>query len=168
MDEKHYRAVLTGQRSRAAGEYFERIISNSCLHYHEAGLAEIEKTPEPTRQLTKMDRYGRFTACYEKRAQPDYKGTVAGGRSVVFEAKHTDADRIKREAVTQAQEERLERHEKLGAECFVLVSFGFEAFFKVPWAVFRDMKEKYGRKYATPDDLAKYRIKYGGGVLYFL
>lgn len=168
MDGKHYRAVLTGQRSRAAGEQFEAIIEASCLHYRLKRQAEIEKTPEPTRQLGKMDRYGRFTACYEKKAQPDYKGTVTGGSSVVFEAKHTDADRLQQSAVTQEQEKRLDWHMELGAECFVLVSFGFREFFKVPWEVFRSMKEHYGRKYIKPEDVQEYRIKYMGGILHFL
>lgn len=168
MDEKHYRAMLTGQRSRAAGEQLENIIEASCLHYRLKRLAEIEKTPEPSKQLTKMDRYGRFTACYEKRAQPDYKGTLAGGRSVVFEAKHTDADRLQQSAVTQEQEKRLNWHMELGAECFVLVSFGFREFFKVPWEVFRTMKEHYGRKYIKPGDVQEYKIQYLGGVLRLL
>lgn len=167
-DERHYRAVLNGMRSRAAGEQLERMIEASCLHYRLKGIAEIEKTPEPSRQLTKMDRYGRFTACYEKRAQPDYKGTIAGGRSVVFEAKHTDADRLQQSAVTEEQEKRLNWHAKLGAECFVLVSFGFRQFFTVPWEVFRTMKERYGRKYIKPEDIQQYRVEYTGGVIRFL
>ena len=167
-DERHYRAVLNGMRSRAAGEQLERMIEASCLHYRLKGIAEIEKTPEPSRQLTKMDRYGRFTACYEKRAQPDYKGTIAGGRSVVFEAKHTDADRLQQSAVTEEQEKRLNWHAKLGAECFVLVSFGFRQFFAVPWEVFRTMKERYGRKYIKPEDIQQYRVEYTGGVIRFL
>lgn len=168
MDERKYRAMLTGSRSRAAGEELERIIGASCLHYRLNGQAEIEKTPEPARQLTKMDRYGRFTACYEKKAQPDYKGTLAGGRSVVFEAKHTDADRLQQSAVTEEQEKRLNWHMGLGAECFILVSFGFRQFFKVPWEVFRTMKEHYGRKYIKPEDVQEYLVKYLGGVLHFL
>ena len=56
----------------------------------------------------------------------------------------------------------------LGAECFVMVSFGFERFFKIPWTVFRDMKEHYGRKYITPEDVQEYKVRYIGGVLQFL
>ena len=52
--------------------------------------------------------------------QPDYKGTLRNGFSIVFEAKHTDTDRIKRAVITDEQEKRLDKHLALGAECFVL------------------------------------------------
>lgn len=168
MDERHYRAVLTGQRNRAAGEEWERILEASCQHYRLKGEAEIEKTPEPMKQLGPKNGQGKFTACYTKKAQPDYKGTLKGGRSVVFEAKHTDTDRLQQSAVTPDQERRLDRHTALGAECFVMVSFGFREFFKVPWATFRAMKERYGRKYITTEDVQEYRVRYIGGVLHFL
>lgn len=168
MDERHYRAVLTGRRSRAAGEQLERMLEASCQHYRTRGEAEIEKTPEPMKQLGPKDRKGHFSACYTKRAQPDYKGTLKNGRSVVFEAKHTDGDRLQQSVVTPDQEKRLDSHMALGAECFVMVSFGFQEFFKVPWEVFRTMKEHYGRKYITPEDVQEYKVRYIGGVLRFL
>lgn len=161
-------AVLIGRRSRAEGQQFEATIEASCEYYRLRGLAEIEKTPEPTKQLGPKGPDGHFTACYSKKAQPDYKGTLAGGRSVVFEAKHTDKDRLLQSAVTDEQEKRLDRHAALGAECFVLVSFSFRQFFKVPWAVFRRMKDYYGRKYITPADVQEYKVEYMGGVLRFL
>ena len=49
-----------------------------------------------------------------------------------------------------------------------MVSFGFREFFKVPWAIFRAMKEHYGRKYIKPEDVQEYKVKYIGGVLRFL
>ena len=120
------------------------------------------------KQLGPKDRQGKFTACYTKKAQPDYKGTLKGGRSVVFEAKHTSGDRLEQSVVTDDQRKRLDRHMALGAECFVMVSFGFREFFKVPWAIFRAMKEHYGRKYIKPEDVQEYKVKYIGGVLRFL
>lgn len=164
---KHYRAVMNGLRSKVAGEYWERMIEAACNHYRNEGQAEILKTPEPMRPIKPLGQ-GKFVAYYEKMAQPDYKGTVAGGRAVVFEAKHTDSDRLQRSVVSSEQEKQLDRHEALGADCFVLVSFRFEEYFKIPWAVFRDMKEHFGRKYITPADLKEYEVKYIGGVLEFL
>lgn len=111
---------------------------------------------------------GKFIANYVKMAQPDYKGTLAGGRAVVFEAKHTDSDRLQQSVISSEQEKQLDRHAKLGAECFVLVSFGFEQYFKIPWEVFRDMKANFGRKYIKPEDVQQYKVKYIGGVLQFL
>ena len=170
MDEaaKHYRAIATGRRNKVAGEYWEKMIEATCRYYSDRGIAEIEKTPEPMRPLGRPDSKGRFPACFTKQAQPDYKGTLAGGQAVVFEAKHTDTGRMERKVITGEQEQQLDRHEKLGATCFVMVSFDFQRYFRVPWNVFRDMKERFGRKYVTPEDLREYEVSYRGGVLQFL
>lgn len=165
---KHYRAVAAGKRSRAAGGFFEELIEDSCEYYSLMRKAEITKTPEPMKPIGPKNAKGQFLACYTKQAQPDYKGTLAGGRAVVFEAKYTDGFRMSRNVISQEQERQLERHEALGAECFVMVAFGFQRFFKVPWAIFRDMKEHYGRKYITPEDLQEYKVDYIDGVIHFL
>ncbi|WP_195614495.1 Holliday junction resolvase RecU [Intestinimonas butyriciproducens] len=73
-----------------------------------------------------------------------------------FEAKHTDSDRIKQSAVTNEQAAVLDVKEALGALCFVLVSFGFREFYRVPWAVWRDMRAHFGHKYMTPEEGAAY------------
>lgn len=167
MDERQYRAVMTGKRNKVAGEHWEQMLEASCRHYRLHGVAEITKTPEPMRPIKSIGQ-GKFIAHYEKMAQPDYKGTLAGGKAVVFEAKHTDSDRMLRSVISSEQEKQLDRHAALGAECFVMVSFGFQEFFKIPWEVFRDMKEHYGRKYIKPEDVKEYAVRYIGGVLRFL
>lgn len=83
-----------GLQSKRAGEHFENMITASLNWYCDKGVAFVEKTPEPMKPLRKPDRQGRFLACYTKAGQPDFKGTLAGGRAVVFEAKHTDSDKI--------------------------------------------------------------------------
>ena len=55
-------------------------------------------------------------------ADPGYGGTLKGGRSIYFEAKHTDDERIEQRRLTQEQQDDLEAHHKLGAIAFVLVS----------------------------------------------
>ena len=165
---QHYRAVAVGKRSKVAGEFFEELIETACQYYREKGTAEISKTPEPMRQIGPRNKKGQFLACYTKQAQPDYKGTLDGGRAVVFEAKHTDSERMSRDAISPEQEKQLNSHKALGAWCFVMVSFGFRRYFRVPWTVFRDMKLYYGRKYITPEDVKEYEVKYSGGVLRFL
>ncbi len=168
MDVKQYKAVIAGRRSRAAGEMWENMIEAACKHYRYTGEAEITKTPEPMKPLARPNSRGQFLACYTKQAQPDYKGTRKGGQAVVFEAKHTDGDRLLQSVVSEEQEKQLNRHEALGADCFVLVSFGFQQFYKIPWETFRNMKERYGRKYITPEDIEEYKVRYLGGVLRFL
>lgn len=168
MDAQHYKAAVAGRRSRFAGNCWEKMIEESCKHYRLYGLAEIDKTPEPMKPLGRPNPKGQFMACYTKQAQPDYKGALKGGRAIVFEAKHTDGDRLQQSVVSEEQERQLDRYAALGAECFVMVSFGFQQFFKIPWETFRNMKETYGRKYITPEDVQEYRIRYIGGVLRFL
>lgn len=154
--------AIRGARNRAAGNYWEQIIEASCVYYKNACIADIAKTPEPMRPLSKANEKGQFLACFVKKAQPDYKGTLKGGRAVVFEAKHTDTDRLLQNVVSEEQKQELESHYQLGALCFVLVSFKLQDYYRVPWNVFRDMKEYFGRKYIKPEDLEQYKIRFVG------
>lgn len=157
-----------GLQSRRSGEQFEDMITASLSWYEDKGVACIEKTPEPMKPLGKPNKKGQFLACFVKAAQPDYKGTLAGGRSVVFEAKHTDTDRIKYDRLTDEQVDRLKLHHALGAVAFVLVSFGLRDFYRVPWEVWRDMKDIFGRKFIKQAELEPYRMQYIAGVLKLL
>lgn len=157
-----------GAQNRAAGEHFEKIIEASLVWYKLNGDAEIEKTPEPMKPLGKPNKKGQFLACYVKAAQPDFKGTLDGGLSVVFEAKHTINDKIDQKVVSKDQGDRLERHHKLGAVAFVLVGLGFEDFYRVPWVIWKDMKTIYGHKHMKRAELEPYRVKYTDGVLKLL
>lgn len=157
-----------GAHNRASGLVLEKIISAACSMYHDHGQAVIMKTPEPMRPISKPDAHGRFTACFTKKAQPDFHGTVKGGRSIVIEAKHTDADRIYRRVVSDAQEEILDAHMNMGADCYVLVSIKFKQFFMVPWIAFRDMKMYVDRFYMTPEDMKLYQVPIIDGRLHFL
>lgn len=159
---------LRGLQSKRAGEHFENMISASLRWYEASGIACIEKTPEPTKQLRPPNSKGQFIACYTKVGQPDFKGTLNGGRSVVFEAKHTDDERIKYDRLTKEQIEKLETHHRLGALAFVLVSFGLEGFYRIPWTVWRDMKEHFGRKYILHEEAERFRVQYISGVIRLL
>lgn len=161
---------LRARRTQAAGNMFENILSTSCGYYKDLDISVIEKTPEPMRPIKPYGnrRMGQFIAVYEKQAQPDYKGILCDGTTILFEAKHTDTDRIKRNVVTETQEENFNSYQKMGAHCFVMVSIRFEKFFRVPWNVFSQMKERFGRKYMTEDELEIYRLKMKNGTLLFL
>lgn len=167
MDWDTYKRQLQGARSKRNGKLFEDIVTASCFHYFKRGTALIIKTPEPMKPIKDLGN-GKFIAYYEKAAQPDYKGTFAGGRTVIFDAKHTDADRLRQEAVTPVQTKLLNQHEQFGAVCFILVSFGFAKFYRIPWRTFSQMKEIYGRKYVKPDDLGQYEVVFTGSVIKFL
>ena len=156
MTVEQYRAIYQGKRNRALGLQFENIISEACEHYRSMGLAYIEKTPEPMKVIGALDRKrGIFKAVFEKAAQPDYKGTMKGGRAIAFEAKHTETDRIKQDAVTVDQEEALNTHEAMGALCFVIVCLD-DKYYRVPWEKWKTMKEDCGHKYMNAADLNPY------------
>lgn len=148
---------LGGCKARANGENFEALIERACHRYKNLGAAYIEKTPEPTRPIRAL-KAGQFVTVYTKQAQPDYKGTLKGGRAVVFEAKHTAGTRIEQSRVTPEQTAALNVHQFMGAACFVLVSFNFEAFYRVPWTVWRSMPEAFGKVSANAHDLEPYKI----------
>ncbi|KAF5043773.1 Recombination protein U [anaerobic digester metagenome] len=150
--------------NNAQGHLFESAILAGCNTYREDGRAEINKTPEPFRVLNKGNDgmfMGRFTA----HAQPDFQGTLEDGKSIVFEAKTTTTDRLKRDILTVEQQDALERHLNLGAVAAVCVSVK-DKFFFIPWEIWRDMKKHYGRKYVTAEDIEEYRVKFNGTVLF--
>lgn len=157
-----------GMVNRAQGKLFEDRIDAALAYCQRQGLAVVEKTPEPMRPIKRLSE-GRFVAVFEKPAQPDYKGTLKGGRAVVFEAKHTTTGQMEQSRVTPDQAKRLDQHMEAGALCFVVAGFGSEEVFRVPWKVWRDMKAAFGRKYVTPKDLEEYRVRLGrSGVLLLL
>lgn len=165
---KDPRRQYIGMMSRAAGKNLETIIEEACTYYRDKDIADIEKTPEPMKVIRSLGD-GRFVACFEKAAQPDYKGIMYGGWAVNFEAKETEADRLKQSCVTPDQHERLERAYKYGAYVFVVVSFGLRDFYRIPWDVWRSMKELFGHKYITPQEAEPYRLRFAGpGILMFL
>lgn len=152
------RRQVIGRRSKASGDTFERWITNACEFYLREGWAHIEKTPEPF-HITGKDKNGVVRGYYEKKGQPDYKGILCDGTGIMFEAKHTDSDRIQQNVVTEAQWKSLDIYEKFGAHCYVMVSVGLVKFYRVPWKVWKQMKGLFGHKYMSEQELEAYRLK---------
>lgn len=157
-----------GAQSRVAGGIFESAIEASLRWYELRGEACVEKTPEPMKPLRRPNRQGQFLACYVKAGQPDFKGTLTGGRSVVFEAKHTESEKIEASRLTAEQIEKLRTHHKLGAVAFVLVSFGLRDFYRIPWEVWENMQNIYGHKHMKQTECEPYRVPYVAGVIKLL
>ena len=84
----------------------------------------------------------------------------------MFEAKYTDTARISQSVVSDEQASSLDTQTRLGANTYICVGIQDKAYM-VPWKVFRDMKNLFGHKYATQDDLAIYRVA-NNGVIKFL
>ena len=141
---KDPRRQLIGAVSKALGQQFERDINAAFDHYRRLGVASIEKTPEPF-HMTGRENGGKVVGFYEKKAQPDYAGTLRGGRSVYMEAKFTGSNRMEQSRVSPGQTEYLDEKMRLGAYC-------------IPWSVWRSMKEHYGRKFITENDITQYKI----------
>lgn len=149
---------FAGKKSKAQGDYFEALIEAGCNFYRDRKVADIEKTPEPMRPIKRLEG-GRFVAIFEKQAQPDYKGTLAGGQAVVFEAKSTATDRITQDRVTEDQAERLSRCAKLGGLAFVLCQFASGQVYKLPWSIWENMQGQFGVRYITEETAAPYRCR---------
>ena len=149
---------ITGRRSKASGEMFERWLSQACEFYLAKQLAHIEKTPEPF-HITGKDGDGTVRGYYEKKGQPDYKGILCDGTGIMFEAKHTDSDKINQSVVTDTQWKSLDIYERFGAHCYVMVSIRLEKFYRVPWDAWKRMKELFGHKYMNEQELMPYRLQ---------
>ncbi len=152
------------QKNNAQGQIFERCIMAACRTYAEQGRAKIEKVPEPFR-VTKKYYDGTFTGRFTALAQPDFQGTLKGGQSIVFEAKYTTTDRIKRSVLSDTQMQALDYHHQLGAKAGVCVGIGDNNFF-IPWEAWRDMKKLYGRQYLKVEDIENYRVRFNGSVMF--
>lgn len=154
---KDPRRQRLGAIAKAKGKHFEERLDQAFAYYRERGYASIEKTPEPMRPTKNLGN-GKFIAFFEKKAQPDYKGVIKGGRAVMFEAKFTSKDRMEQDRVERGQGEYLDRHQILGTRCFVVVGFSTGEVYRLPWDDWKTMKQKWGRKYVTEADLEDYRV----------
>ncbi len=166
--EKNPQRQLRGARNRAQGKAFEQRLMESFTAYRKAGVAVIGKTPEPMRVLQNLGS-GKFMACFEEKAQPDFKGVVAGGRTILFEAKHTETDRFSQDVVKAVQAQYMNDASELGAWCYVICGFATGGVYCIPWHTWVNMKAHWGRKYVTEADLQIYRVPTNkAGVLLIL
>ncbi len=150
--------------NNAQGHFFEGYIKAACTTYQTQARAKVDKTPEPFR-VTIKHQNGTFTGRFTALAQPDFQGTLRGGRSIVFEAKYTTTDRLKRSILTDEQMNALEHHHGLGAVAGVCAGIK-DNFFFIPWEVWRDMKRIFGRQYITAADAEPYRVRFNGTVMF--
>lgn len=151
------RRQYLGAKANAQGRFFEERLNAAFALAASRGLALIEKTPEPMRPVKALGE-GKFIAHYEHCAQPDYKGVLAGGRTVMFEAKYTTTGQIHQSRVSRAQAGQLDRYERMGAYCAVLVGFGSGRVYHLPWRVWSGMQRYFGHKYATEAQLESWLV----------
>lgn len=167
MNEQQRKKALDswkGKRNNAQGHFFESYIKTACAIYKQKGTARVEKIPEPFMVLEKKAK-GIFKGRFIAHAQPDFMGTLSSGRSICFEAKYTETDKLAQDVLTKEQRDALEDHWKAGAKAGVCAGIG-NVFAFVPWAVWRSMKELYGHKYMTAEDMEPYRVKFNGACMF--
>ena len=114
---------------------------------------------------------GKFETVFEKSAQPDFKGTIKGGKTVVFDAKFTGADKITYQALSDHQRDILKEYNDLGAKAFVLVGFADGGIYNIDINTWINMKEIYGTKHIKKQDLvnSEFEVKRNkNGMMDFL
>jgi len=160
--------VDRGKQAKSDGAFFETMIADACFKYKLNGIAYIEKTPEPLKPIKRLQGK-KFAAIYEDKAQPDFKGTLIGGRAVCFEAKATNDIKIQCSRLQPQQIEALKLHSRLGAEVFILVMFlSINQCYKVPLKFWLDAYKNFGRHYFRYQDLEEFKIPTEGMKIDFL
>lgn len=157
---KSYRSF----KNNNAGKNMELMIEAACTHYERKGLAKIVKVPEPFKVLKLFPpNFKSFNGIFTKRAEPDFLGALKGGKTVVFESKYTVKDRISQSVISDQQRESLELYYQVGAIAGVVVGID-KVYAFVPWEVWREMKERYGRKYMNREDLKEFEVPTPGYI----
>lgn len=151
--------------SNGRGRLFEDMVKGGCQYYKNQGRAKIEKMPEPFRVLTKDRANGIATIRFTAHAQPDFIGCLAGGICIAFETKYTDTEKLHRRVLTDTQAASLQEYYERGAIAAVCAGIR-DRYFMLPWRVFSEMKERYGRQYVRAEDIAAYEVKFNGVVLF--
>lgn len=155
------RKKQSGLSAKRSGEQFERLIEVSCDYYRKQGIANITKTPEPMRPIKAVNRHaGQYIAIFTQKAQPDFTGTLQGGRTLLMEAKHTSQTNIAFNRITDVQESYLNEHERLGAVCLVVISFNMKNFYTVPWKEWKEIRESIGKKSVNETDLSRFQTEF--------
>lgn len=157
---------IRGKRSKAYGDQFENLIELSCKRYASQGLAYINKTFPPFTAIRRQR--GQVVGFYGNSGQPDFAGTLKNGRSVVFEAKHTNTTNIPFERIANHQKQALKKHHKLGAKAFILVAFKLDDIYKIPINDWLKLEKNIGKKSVNEKDLKEYKLNKDKGLINFL
>lgn len=132
--------------NNSQGQLFEKIVQLGCEFYREKGIAKITKIAEPFRVLKKLQN-GKFEGRFIANAEPDFQGTISGGKSIVFEAKYTSTNKFNVSVLSDQQKESLNEHFKLGGYTFVVIGIKDRQFF-VPWEFLRKKIEKNQKSFS--------------------
>ena len=152
------KASITNSINRRAGSSSESILESMFEYQFKLGNMYIQKNNEPMKCIKNIG-HGKFIAIYTGKSQPDFKGTIKGGRCIVIETKHTSTDRISMSCIDSSKNDEkmyLYNYESMGALCFIAIIFDNANPCMIPFHHFVSMKEIYGRKYMTRDECMKF------------
>ncbi len=122
------------------GRPLEQLLENINRIYQQKGIAMIHKVP--TAWIPIRDRRGKIvTAKVDKKASPDFLG-VYQGQGIAFDAKYTDARRIRWDRLAEHQMEFLDAWDAAGGISFILAGFTLQQLYVVPWEWWRRGYEK--------------------------
>lgn len=162
LEQAKARQRYRNRQSNGFGKNFEKFVAMACDFYKREGIADISKVDEPFRVI-KLLRNGRFEGQFTRKANPDFEGTIRGGRSICFECKYTSKERILQSVITKKQADVLDRKYELGGLVGVCCSIGDRYFF-VPWEIWSDMESIWGKKSVTASNLRKYEVPFRQGI----
>lgn len=141
----------------------ESYILAACKEYEKIGLARIVKVYEPFKVLTLNKSKNRFTGLFLENAEPDFLGTLLNGMTIAFESKYTEKDRIQQSVISDQQWKSLDGYQEMNAVVGVCVGIN-KTYAFVPWHAWKNMKNDYGRKYMTADEVKKYQVSTPGYI----
>lgn len=161
---------IRGKKAQHIGNIFEKYIEAACIRYRTLGIADIKKTPEPMRPIGVINNNrGWYKAIFEKKGQPDFLGTLKGGRSIMIEAKHTDSKYMRFDRIATHQERDLKSTADLGGLSLILLSYNLKNFYCIEWNDWLRLKNLDSKKKSLKEeDLIDYKIEYKNGVIQFL
>ena len=148
---------MKNKMNNSQGKIFERMIEAACVKYAMREEAFIEKTPEDFHPQKIDKQTKKATGYFKAKAQPDFKGTLKGGRAICFEAKMTTKKTMSKSVITDNQAKCLSKHAMLGALCGVCVQINKTAAF-IPWGIWLNMEEHFGKKSLNESDLEEFVV----------
>lgn len=153
--------------NKKIGNRFENMINQVNRLYDVKRYARVTKSNEPV-VVTRLIKGQIRAGFYASKSDPDFSGTLSGGQSVVFEAKHTSGTNIPFNQVKEHQERELIKHDHLGAESFLLISFSFKSFYKIDINDWMHLKKEVNKKSLNEKDLAAYKLDRFHGYVDYL
>lgn len=160
-------AESTGKNINYAnrGKDFEELIEQANERYKFEGKALVQKIPKPTRQISKIQQGGRFTAIYKKKSTVDYIG-VYKEEALAFDAKSTKIEtRFDLGNVADHQYKFMKNWHENGGISFLIVQFKTQGeIYYLPFETLRYWTEEADRK-SIPYDSFEHEVSSNGLVL---